>query len=124
VPDPFDGLEKMYRLAYAAARGRPKRSGWPCLARDEFVQLVQCASGHCELTGRQFNRKAIRVPWRGRQPFDSFPWAPSLDRLDNMGGYEASNVRLVCVCVNSARGYWSDEVFDEMCRAYVVRHGS
>src|SRR5689334_7442058 len=30
----------------------------------------------------------------------------------------------VCVCVNAARGYWSDDVFAEMCRAYVADTGA
>jgi hypothetical protein len=116
----FNALALMYRLAYSGARGRAMRKGWPCLSPQEFVVVTRRAQDRCEVTGRTFDREPHEVPWRGRRPFKSYPWAPSLDRLDNMGGYEAANVRLVCVCVNAALGYWSDAVFAEMCRAFVT----
>jgi len=113
----------MYRRAYSGAKGRANENGWTIMSKEEFVQLVNRAGGYCELTGRTFDDTAYTVPWRSKKPFKSYPWRPSLDRLDNMRGYEFENVRLVNVEVNAALSYLPDEVFAEMCRAYVAKHG-
>lgn len=39
------------------------------------------------------------------------PWAPSIDRIDNLGGYVKGNVRVTCWMFNRAKAHWSDEEF-------------
>lgn len=119
----FSELEAIYRIAYSGAKARAKKNGWRILSDAEFLQVVRRSKGCCELTGRAFDNTAYTVPWRGKRPFQSYPWRPSLDRLDNLQGYEIENVRLVCVEVNAALSYLPDEVFAEMCRAFVAKHG-
>ena len=119
----FADLPAIYRRAYTGAKSRAKRHDWRLLTEDEFVTIVSRAEGSCEVTGHPFNDSAYVVPWRGRAPFKSYPWAPSLDRLDIERGYERENVRLVCANVNTAMSYLPDEVFAEMCRAFVAKHG-
>jgi hypothetical protein len=58
--------------------------------------------------------------WRDHEPFQGWPWAPSLDRRNNALGYQVENGRLVCATVNRSLSYYPDDVFAEMYRAFVV----
>lgn len=80
------------------------------------AKLVE-VEDRCELTGIRFDYEPKET--------DAFrrPEAPSLDRIDNKGGYDAGNVRIVCVCVNIAINEWGLKNFERMCRAYVKRNG-
>lgn len=125
-PEPssaFAALPRMYRDAFNGAAKRARKRLWRCLSKAEFLEVVARANGRCELTGHPFEDRAYVVPWRGRRPFKSYPWAPSLDRRNIESGYELENVRLVCASVNGALSYLPDEVFAEMCRAFVAKHG-
>ena len=52
------------------------------------------------------------------------PWAPSIDRIDNSKGYEAGNVRMVCVAANFAMNAWGEEALYELAASMVAHKGS
>jgi hypothetical protein len=49
----------------------------------------------------------------------SHPWQPSLDRLDNDGGYTMANLQLVCLMYNLAKNQRTDEEVVHFARAMV-----
>jgi hypothetical protein len=93
------------------ARKRAKRRGLPfTLSRDQLSLLARRADGCCEVTRIPFRHEAHEgSAWR--------PFAPSLDRLSNAGGYTLDNVRLTSVIVNTAMNQWGEEAFWIMIRA-------
>ncbi|RZN21959.1 hypothetical protein CWO90_32610 [Bradyrhizobium sp. Leo121] len=110
----MDAAKTLHRVTIARARhrGRPYT-----LSAATIADMLRDATDRCQVTGLPFDYrdKAVDSKWMRR------PMAPSLDRLDNEGGYETGNTRLVCVCVNVAINEWGLANFDEVCRAYVAK---
>lgn len=80
----------------------------------EFIStLYEIQNKKCALTGLDFKFEQ-QTGYKKRRPF-----APSIDRIDCTKGYTQDNVRLVCSVVNIALSDFGDQVFDQMCEAYV-----
>lgn len=62
--------------------------------------------GRCALTGVEMEILPTSNT-RGREPLT--PWRASLDRIDNLVGYEPGNIRWICVMANYCRNRFSDE---------------
>jgi len=98
----------------AASRGRSYT-----LSVEWIKSLFIAAGDRCQITGMLFDyTPAKNELWRRR------PYAPSLDRKDNTVGYDTTNVRAVCVCVNIAINEWGLDNFAKMCRAFVERNAT
>jgi len=74
--------------------------------------LITLQNEKCSITGICFDY----VP---NEEFRARPFAPSVDRKDNSKGYIYNNIQIVCVMVNRAKSEFTQEMFDEMCRARV-----
>jgi hypothetical protein len=48
------------------------------------------------------------------------PYMPSLDRIDSTKGYTKDNVRIVCAAINLALNEYGEEVFGQICKAYLA----
>jgi len=68
----------------------------------------------CSVTGLP-----LALEWKG--PSGTNPWAPSVDRLNNLLGYVPGNVRIVCWAFNNMRGDFPDEVVETLVRAYASK---
>jgi hypothetical protein len=80
------------------------------LTTDDVLAIYEHQDGKCALTGRE-------LKWgidsnRG-------PDTLSIDRIDAVGPYVRSNVRLVTHWANVARQRFTDDEFVEMCRTVV-----
>jgi hypothetical protein len=82
----------------------------------DMAEMIERASGHCEVSG---------VPFNLARPAGGFrrPLAPSIDRIAASIGYDARNCRLVCCAVNIAMNEWGEDVFMMIARATVAKRG-
>ncbi len=55
--------------------------------------------GICEMTGLSLDLRSKKRDWN----------SPSIDRIDANGGYTYSNIRIVCLAMNSALGWWGED---------------
>lgn len=105
---------RMYLCALYYATARAKRAGTQIMSRAEFLAMVERSQHCCEVTGIKFSSD---VPEGARKAM----WAPSIDRMDCRGSYEASNCRLVCVAVNLAMNEFGAEVLMTIAKAMTGR---
>ena len=108
------------RLLHKFTKSRATRRGRPyTLSVETIARMLFDAGDRCEVTGLKLDYRSNTNPhWKSR------PMAPSLDRISNLGGYEASNLRIVCACVNVAINEWGLDNFQNICRAFVSRNGN
>lgn len=106
------------RTALIATRKRAKFKKLAfALTDDDLRELLTLQDYCCALTGIPFAAdrgdatECFRAPYR-----------PSIDRIQATDGYVRSNVRLVLVAVNIARGEWGDAQLIEIARAIVAKH--
>jgi hypothetical protein len=100
-------LPKELVLAARQARKRAARKGLPFdLTLEQLTVLWQRSGARCEVSGMPFDPDKRGHRWP--------PFAISIDRRDNLHGYTYSNVRLVCLCVNTALNQWGDGIFWSM----------
>ncbi len=73
--------------------------------------------GFCEKTGIEFDF--------GPPPKDCRvnPWAPSIDRIDNLRGYAIGNVQMVCNAFNIAKNDFPEHVVYALAQALVNQKG-
>lgn len=108
-----EGLSGSARMLFLACRSRAKKKSLPFdLDATVIESIIRSQGEKCVLTGIQFDYVSDGVH-RYR------PFAPSIDRKDNMLGYTYDNIRVVCCIVNKARNEYPLETFDAMCRARV-----
>lgn len=91
---------------YSARRRRPGNVA----DIDQILALWDAQGGRCAITG-------IKMTWGKRRVLAT---SVSIDRIDQTGGYDIDNIRLVCYQVNSFRNKWSDDEMFEMALAIVT----
>lgn len=69
------------------------------------------ACGRCEVSGMPF--------YTGED--SRHPQQPSIDRIDSSRGYEADNLRMVCLAVNYCMSHWGERVFYAIASAVVAK---
>jgi hypothetical protein len=99
-------MRSLTRFLVWNAKCRAKKHGLPFALNWRDVKAI-VDRGVCERTGIAFE---VGRGVRG-------PWSPSLDRTDPRKGYVKSNVRIVCVALNLARGDWGDGPMIRMMKA-------
>lgn len=71
----------------------------------DLTGLLHQQKSRCAVCGLAFSLESI-----GSHPFMR-PFAPSIDRIDNAGGYQPDNIRLVSRLVNYGMGRWGEIPF-------------
>lgn len=108
-----DTVKGTFRFMHLSAKQRAKRKKLEySLSVDVLILISESQNNQCSLTGIPFDLKSSHE-YRVR------PFAPSIDRIDNSKGYTLDNIRIVCIIVNKAKNEYSQEIFDNMCRARV-----
>lgn len=96
-PETWGGVPDWAKRFYLNAEKRCLDDRKPfTLSIDDLRRAIARAEGKCEVTG---------VPFEGT---GKSPFAPSIDRIDSRRGYEASNIRVVCLLVNYAMNTWGE----------------
>lgn len=112
------GRARQVRLAVEllerAKPGAASRNLRFALTKQDVFDLIDSANGRCMLTDIPFSDESVEGT-RKRL------WRPSLDRINSSRGYEAGNVRLVCVAANFALQEHGDPVFQKLAFAYVLK---
>lgn len=93
-----------------AAKFRANKRGLAFDLDQYKIELRSRILSGCELTGLPF---AIK----GKRDWNS----PSVDRIKPEQGYVLSNVRIILWGLNSAFGYWGEEVTEVFARAWLGR---
>lgn len=103
-----------YRVLYNRfhqAKRRAKDAGREFELTIDFVrEMGDRQRWRCALTGLKFDMTGD--PW-------SRPFAPSIDRIENDGGYTRDNVRLVLHSMNCALGPWGEDAFAPIAKAFL-----
>lgn len=91
-------------------RGRAKKLGLRCtLTKEWFIEHLSPMK--CEVTGLplvlEVNKRQLRTN----------SWSPSIDRIDQTGGYVPENCRITSWLYNHARGAFPEEDFFTLIRA-------
>lgn len=106
------------RRIHKTTSGRASHKGRTyVLSTTAIVEMLKNAKDRCQVTGMKFDY----LP-RTNRDWRTNPLAASLDRINNKGGYEPGNIRLVCACVNYAINEFGLELFEKMCLAFVGKH--
>lgn len=112
--------KKAYRR-YAA-------SDWGKYAMREVNRRSRAKNLECSITADWLNKQlepmicqatGIQLVWTG--PDRQNPWAPSVDKVDPLGGYTPDNVQVVCWAYNWAKGNWDPEVLSTLARAIIAK---
>lgn len=102
-----------FRTLHIVAKARAKKKNIPYELDDKVLMVLSEMQGHaCALTG-------IKFDFSSNNQHRFRPFAPSIDRKENNKGYLWGNIQIVCVIVNKAKNEYSQELFDEMCKARV-----
>lgn len=101
-----------------AIRGRAKKQGYSIDFDLEYLmELYETQNHKCAVTGIDFNFSDKNRIKRFR------PFSASIDRIDNNGKYEKSNIRLVCVAFNLALNAFGEDIFRKMSEGYLKKQG-
>jgi hypothetical protein len=112
LSDP-DFRRRLASRLISGARFRAARRGLSFTIGPEDVErMLTEQDRRCAVSGLEFSFKDY--PATVRHPF-----GPSIDRKSSEGGYDRSNVRLVCAAANIGLGQWGDEVFLAIARGAV-----
>jgi hypothetical protein len=77
------------------------------LTEDDFQSMYEASGRHCAVSGIPFDLEQMDGVARR-------PYAPSIDRIDRMGGYTKDNCRIVCCAVNLAMNDFGETVLWEI----------
>ncbi len=81
------------------------------LSAEDLLAIWERSEGRCAISDLPFSFEVIGTG-KAKRPF-----APSLDRIDRLGGYEPRNVRLVCAIANFAMNAWGPEPLIALAKA-------
>ncbi len=102
-----DNSERGYwskKIATLRANSR-NRGGMECtLSVDDLMKMYEDQQGLCSISGRILEKT-------NKRSLNSL----SIDRIDGSIGYIVSNIRMVCLQVNVARLFGSDEELFVLC---------
>jgi hypothetical protein len=104
---------RMVELCKSAAKRAKQKHIEYTLSSSFLEELWSIQEGKCALTRIEF-----QIP-QERTGGKASPFAPSIDRIDCSKGYTPDNVRLVCVVVNYALNEFGEDVFRQICQAYL-----
>lgn len=100
------------------ARQRAARRRLTCTITAETIcALLKLQGRKCAVSGLPFNLVFNLAKTHSRNLF-----APSLDRIDNIRGYEPGNVRIVLAAVNYAINEWGLDHYLNICRAVAANN--
>ena len=105
-----------FLLYRARVRAKGKARSFKITASD-IATLLERQGWCCALSGLPFSWTA------GNKAGDRNPYAPSIDRIDSLIGYEPQNIRIVLSAVNAGLAEWGDDVYRKICRAVVGVEG-
>lgn len=97
------------RVMASNVKSRTKRLGGN-ISLKVIENVALRSGGRCEVSGIEFH-----LGDSSRHPF-----RPSIDRIDSSRGYEADNVRMVCLSVNLCMSTWGEAVFMKIAAATVT----
>jgi hypothetical protein len=105
-PDYRPELDEYWRKHYVSlcANANTRRI-LVSITKDEILERYLSNGGKCEVTG------VLLKPEKGK----SNRFAPSVDRVDSSGSYEAGNIQIVARAVNMMKGTMSTDEFYEWC---------
>jgi hypothetical protein len=87
----------LYTMARRCRTRAKIKGGCPSL---EVLRIVaERSNGRCEVSGIPF--------YIGNER--NHPFQPSVDRIDSARGYDADNMRMVCLAVNYCMGKWGEK---------------
>lgn len=104
-------------LSQAKRRPKSKKLGFD-LDLEWILNEYNKRNGCCSLTGIRFTL-LNNDPGKRYQ----FPYSPSIDRIDSNKGYTKDNCRLVCAIVNFGLHRFGEDVYEYVCKAYLVARG-
>jgi len=88
--------ERFLKYMLGHTQKRKSKKGWYITIND-VLALWEHQCGRCAITG---------IPM---QHIRKSPYSISIDRIDSSKGYIASNIQLVCYCINLAKNVFSDQ---------------
>lgn len=97
---------------YNTAKRRAKKLGIDFdLTKEWITEQITKQDNCCALT---------KIPFMIEQTKNYInPFAPSLDRINSNKGYTINNVRIVCVALNLSLNEFGEDVFTQVCQAYL-----
>lgn len=98
------------RQVVSNAKHRAKKAWLPFDLDAYRSEIRHRLTQPCELTGTPFKIGGER-DWN----------SPSIDRIDPEKGYVYSNIRIILWALNSAFGYWGEDQFEVVARAWLER---
>ena len=111
--DRYTTPEGRARTLYNSAKRRAAKMGLEFNLTYERI-LSGIIIGKCERSGIDFNLTALDT-WRN-------PFAPSVDRKDNSGGYTNENIQIVSNLYNTGKGQHTDDEFIKFCHMVAERN--
>ena len=97
------------RMFYNAERRAQVSRKSFTLSPASFLEVVSRAGGACEISGIEFDTSC-----------KGGPYFPSIDRVDNVIGYEPHNIRIVCHVANVAMNTWGLEPVLRLVKAIIA----
>jgi hypothetical protein len=91
-----------------SAKSRARKSGRPFTIQIDDIVIP----AHCPVFGVKMEQSTSR----------SYPWAPSLDRIDSSRGYEPGNIRVICYRANHLKNNATLEEIEAIARYMRLTH--